>query len=147
VDSAKAIGPSTRIRDSLPAVGANAFARVLVMTVLMPFLYSIFIRNTAWKYTLGFAKLFWQLPKTTALPAISPFHWTVLARTLYGGVLLVLLWEIGNKVFSTYVAEGPLKNDRPITYESKDPNGSLLTGLKGKKLQTRVSYRLVTCFS
>ncbi|RAL64552.1 hypothetical protein DID88_002026 [Monilinia fructigena] len=25
----------------------------------------------------------------------------------------------------------------PITYESRDPNGSLLTGLKGKKLQTR----------
>src|SRR5690606_28208830 len=116
---------------------ANAIGRVLIMTAVTPFLYSIFIRNTAWKYTLGFAKILWQLPKTTALPSVSPFHWSVLARTLYGGVLLVLLWEIGNRVFSTYVAEGPLKNDRPITYESKDPNGSLLTGLRGKRLQTR----------
>ncbi|KFZ06626.1 hypothetical protein V501_07236 [Pseudogymnoascus sp. VKM F-4519 (FW-2642)] len=135
--STESVAPSTKIRDSLPGIVAKSFGRVLIMTILMPFVYSIFIRHTAWKYTLGFAKIFWNLPKTTSLPTVSPFHWTVLGRTLYGGVLLVLLWEIGNRVFSTYVAEGPLKNERPITYESKDPNGSLLTGLKGKKLQTR----------
>ncbi|KUJ12091.1 putative acetyl-CoA hydrolase [Mollisia scopiformis] len=48
-----------------------------------------------------------------------------------------MLWEVGNAAFSVYVAQEPLKNERPITYESRDPNGSLLTGLKGKKLQTR----------
>jgi nucleoporin NDC1 len=57
------------------------------------------------------------------------------------GFLLIMLWEVGNTAFSAYVAQPPLKNDRPITYESKDPNGSLLTGLKGKKLQTRVSFK------
>jgi hypothetical protein len=54
-----------------------------------------------------------------------------------------LLWEVGNTAFSAYVAQEPLKNERPITYESRDPNGSLLTGLRGKKLQTRVSKSLL----
>lgn len=138
--SVDAMVPPTRIRGFLPRIAANAFQRVFIMTLLTPFLYSMSIRNAAWSYTLGFAKLLWQLPKTTALPAVSPFHWSVLGRTLCGGTLLIFMWEIANRLFSTYVAQEPLKNDRPITYESKDPNGSLLTGLKGKKLQTRVSF-------
>lgn len=56
--------------------------------------------------------------------------------------MLILMWEFANAAFSTYVSQEPLKNDRPITYESRDPNGSLLTGLKGKKLQTKVCSRL-----
>lgn len=143
--STKAVAPSTKIGSYLPNMAANAFQRALIMAILTPFIYSMIIRNTAWGYTLSFAKLFWNLPKTTSLPTVSPFHWRVLARTIFGGTLLVLMWEMGNKVFSIYVSQEPLKNDRPITYESKDPNGSLLTGLKGKKLQTRVSPRLAIC--
>lgn len=139
----ESVPPSTKIWASLPTIAGSSFKRALVMTVLTPFIYAIFIRHTAWSYTLGFSKLIWNLPKSTALPSTSPFHWQILWRTIWGGTLVILMWEVSNRVFSIYVAQEPLKNDRPITYESKDPNGSLLTGLRGKKLQTRVSSELV----
>jgi nucleoporin NDC1 len=92
-----------------------------------------------------FAKLLWNLPKATSLPLVSPFHWTLLIRTWWGGAMLIMIWEVANAAFTLYVAQEPLKNERPLTYESRDPNGSLLTGLKGKKLQTRVRIISVKC--
>lgn len=133
--------PYVQLRSKLPALVTNALSRAVGMAVISPFIYSLTIRSFAWSFTRSFAKIFWNLPKSGALPTVRPFHWTVLGRTVSAGFLLIMLWEVGNTAFSAYVAQPPLKNDRPITYESKDPNGSLLTGLKGKKLQTRVSFK------
>ena len=133
------IPPYVQLQSRLPGLGASALSRALGMAVISPFIYSFTIRSFSWSFTRSFAKIFWNLPKSSALPAVRPFHWSVLGRTVLAGFLLIMLWEVGNAAFSVYVAQAPLKNDRPITYESKDPNGSLLTGLKGKKLQTRVS--------
>jgi nucleoporin NDC1 len=133
--------PYVQLRSKLPALVTNALSRAVGMAVISPFIYSLTIRSFAWSFTRSFAKIFWNLPKSGALPTVRPFHWTVLGKTVSAGFLLIMLWEVGNTAFSAYVAQPPLKNDRPITYESKDPNGSLLTGLKGKKLQTRVSFK------
>jgi nucleoporin NDC1 len=131
--------PYVKLRAKLPGLAISALSRALGMAIISPFIYSLTIRSFSWSFTRSFAKIFWNLPKSSALPAVRPFHWSVLGRTVLAGFLLIMLWEVGNAAFSAYVAQAPLKNDRPITYESKDPNGSLLTGLKGKKLQTRVS--------
>jgi nucleoporin NDC1 len=132
------ITPSASLRRALPAIAQHSVQRALIMMCATPVIYSLFIRKSAWGYTLKFAKVFWKLPRSSALPLVKPFHLGLLARTFWGGFLLTMLWEVGNKAFSIYVSQEPLKNDRPITYESRDPNGSLLTGLKGKKLQTQV---------
>ena len=129
--------PGTKVLHHMASVLQTCFTRTLAISIATPFIYSLFIRRTAWSYTLGFAKIIWNLPKSTALPAVAPYHWRMIITTFWSGFLLVLMWEVANLVFSTYVAQAPLKNDRPITHESKDPNGSLLTGLNGKKLQTR----------
>lgn len=134
------VPPYVQLKTRLPVLATGALSRAVGMAVISPFLYSFTVRNFAWSFTRSFAKIFWNLPKSSALPAVRPFHWSVLGKTVSAGFLLTMLWEVGNAAFSAYVAQAPLKNDRPITYESKDPNGSLLTGLKGKKLQTRVSF-------
>jgi nucleoporin NDC1 len=136
------VPPSAQLKTLLPALVASAAKRALFMTMTGPFLYSMMIRHTAWTWTLSFAKMLWSLPRSTALPAIAPFHYKFLGRTFVAGFLLLMMWEISNAAFSAYVAQEPLKNERPITYESRDPNGSLLTGLNGKKLHTRVSLML-----
>lgn len=130
--------PAPQFKTKLPELARNSIFRVGVMVVISPFIYSLTIRNSTWTFTRSFAKIFWKLPKTSILPTTRPFHWSVLLRTGTAGFFLTILWEVANTLFSIYVAQEPLKNDRPITYESKDPNGSLLTGLKAKKLQTRV---------
>jgi nucleoporin NDC1 len=133
------MSPSAQLKAVLPRLISSAIKRAFVMMLIAPLIYAFTIRKFAWEWTLYFAKIFWKLPRSTALPAISPFYYTFICRTFPAGLILMSLWEVGNAVFSAYVAQEPLKNERPITYESRDPNGSLLTGLRGKKLQTRVS--------
>lgn len=45
----------------------------------------------------------------------------------------MLCWQTANLFFSIFIGKEPLKRGQPLTSEAKDPNGSLLTGLKGKK--------------
>lgn len=118
----------------------------LISTGLTPFVNSFLLREFAWGWTRTFAKIFWSLPKSTALPATRPYHIYILWRTFSGGFLLLLVWELANAAFSAYVAQEPSKKDRPPTFESQDPNGSLITGLKGKKLHTRVGLTGILIF-
>ncbi|KAI9643397.1 hypothetical protein NHQ30_008016 [Ciborinia camelliae] len=144
--------PTTQLRAKAVPLAISCLKRVTIMAVVSPFIYTtdislpvpiilpfftFNIRERVWGFTRSFAKIFWNLPRAATPPNELPFHWTMVLRTIIAGLLLTFLWEFGNLAFSIYVAQAPLKNDRPITYESRDPNGSLLTGLKGKKLQTR----------
>jgi nucleoporin NDC1 len=141
--------PSAQLKAVLPGLISSSIKRAFVMILTAPLIYAFTIRKFAWEWTFYFARIFWKLPRSTALPAISPFYYTFICRTFSAGLILISLWEVGNAVFSAYVTQEPLKNERPITYESRDPNGSLLTGLRGKKLQTRVSKlpHIFTCLA
>jgi nucleoporin NDC1 len=148
--SPSVVNPTKKLKERFPSLVTSSLQRAAILATLAPFLYSMdfgiypySVRNFAWSFTRGWAKVFWTLPKSNSLPATRPFHWSVLYQTVLAGFLLTLLWEVGNAAFTEYVAQEPLKNERPITYESRDPNGSLLTGLRGKKLQTKVSGRAV----
>lgn len=148
-DNAHAVDPAfSQMKARLPKLCTSSATRAAIAAMIGPFVYSIrifpilvpSIRVIAWSVSRHLAKAWaWTMPKATNPPSIAPFHYQVLLRTFWSGFLLIFLWEVGNAAFSVYVSQEPLKNDRPITYESRDPNGSLLTGLKGKKLQTRVS--------
>jgi nucleoporin NDC1 len=143
-DSHETGHPADILYSRIPSLTFTALKRSLIMTLLGPFVYSFpfplfSVRSFSWRLTRTFVRAFYSLPASGALPVVRPFHWTVLWTTFIAGFMLVLLWEVGNAAFSIYVGQAPLKNDRPITYESRDPNGSLLTGLQGKKVQTRVS--------
>ena len=59
------------------------------------------------------------------------------------GFFLVLIFEASNVLFTAYVAREPLKKGQPFTAESKDPNGTLLLGLKQKKEIPRVRTELL----
>lgn len=130
--------PSAKIQGKLVVTLRNCFTKALVMTLVSPFIYGLFIRQAAWKYTLAFAKILWSLPKTSTLPVTWPFHIMILLRSLLGGFLLFAMWDVSNLAFSVYVAQPPLKNGKPITDGSNDPNGSLLNGLKSRKMQNKV---------
>lgn len=138
------VPPAAQLKAKFVPMMSSSLKLSVFLTISTPILYSLpfgiwpySIRKFAWSFTRSWAKIFWNLPKSGSLPTTKPFHWTMLLRTFTSGFMLLMLWELGNAAFTAYVAQEPLKNDRPITYESRDPNGSLLTGLKGKKLQTR----------
>ncbi|KAI9828562.1 MAG: hypothetical protein M1819_006554 [Sarea resinae] len=125
--------PLTQIRSALPKLAQTSVFRALIVVMLGPIIYPLFMRQTAWNSTLLIAKVLWALPKSSSPPKIPPYHISLLWRSLVSGSLLMFLWAISNAIFSAYVAQEPLKKGRPLTDESKDPNGSLLNGLKAKR--------------
>lgn len=82
---------------------------------------------------------FYNLPKANILPAAWPSDIFLMVRCVIAGTLLSLIWATGNTAFSIFMAKAPLKNGKPLTSDSRDPNGSLLNGLKNKKLSIQVS--------
>ncbi|KGM91489.1 uncharacterized protein PADG_12421 [Paracoccidioides brasiliensis Pb18] len=127
--------PTVKIRKALPQILYDAAIRSSVTSVVGPFIYMIFLRRTAWGWALSFAKLFWNFPRSAAEPPgfIPPLHIHLLFRAATSGALLVALWQVSNLLFSTFLGQAPLKKGQPLTNESKDPNGSLINGLKAKK--------------
>jgi nucleoporin NDC1 len=101
-------------------------------------LYSL-LRYSAWGWALSAFRLFYNLPRTNIPPNQAPWSIFMLARSMWAGFLVCLLWDIGGLVFNVQLQREPLKNNQPLTSESKDPNGSLLNGLKSKKDRVQVS--------
>ncbi|RYP10417.1 hypothetical protein DL765_008113 [Monosporascus sp. GIB2] len=95
--------------------------------------YSL-LRTSAWGWAMTFFRLFYyNLPKTNIPPNQAPWSIWMLGRSIWAGFMCNILWEISDVTFTYQLQKGPLKNNLPLTTESKDPNGSLINGLKSKK--------------
>ncbi|KAI0384649.1 nucleoporin protein Ndc1-Nup [Hypomontagnella monticulosa] len=92
-----------------------------------------FLRRFVWGWTIHFFRMFYNLPKTNLPPGQAPWSVWMLGRSMWAGFLLCLLWYFGDIAFRLQLGKAPLKNNQPLSTESKDPNGTLLNGLKSKK--------------
>ncbi|KAL3485943.1 nucleoporin protein Ndc1-Nup [Aspergillus germanicus] len=128
-----------RIQVELPRLLRDGLLRSATVAMVCPVAYTFFLRRRAWSYAMSFAKLFWDFPRSAADPPglIPPVNPLLITRTLFSGGLLVLLWQTTNLFFSIFLSKEPLKRGQPLTAEVKDPNGSLLNGLKAKKETVR----------
>ncbi|OJJ44726.1 hypothetical protein ASPZODRAFT_144681 [Penicilliopsis zonata CBS 506.65] len=126
---------SKRIQRTLPRVIITGFTRSAIIAAASPFIYSIFLRRVTWRFTLYFAKLFWNFSRSSAEPPglVPPLGLSLLARSVISGGLLLLCWQTSNLFFTSFIGKEPLKRGQPLTAEAKDPNGSLLNGLMAKK--------------
>ncbi|OKL58769.1 hypothetical protein UA08_05695 [Talaromyces atroroseus] len=124
-----------RIRGSVIGIMIDALRKGLVVTLASPFIYVLFLRRSAWSFSLYFAKLFWNFSRTAADPpgTVPPAFYTLFIRQIISGGCLVFLWQMANLFFTVFIAQGPIKRGQPLTIDSKDPNGSLINGLKAKK--------------
>jgi nucleoporin NDC1 len=95
--------------------------------------YFVGWRHFLWGHYYNLALYFVSLSKTRTQPAGLPPFFPLVANFVINGALLALIWQFANNAFDVYISQAPLKRDIPITNESKDPNGSLLNGLKSKK--------------
>ncbi|KAK4207603.1 nucleoporin protein Ndc1-Nup [Rhypophila decipiens] len=97
-------------------------------------IYALFLRTTIWRTMLFFLRPFYSLPRTNMVPVSYPFSVNTLFRCWIASLLMLSIWTVANVAFSIFLVKEPLKKGKPLTSESKDPNGSLLNGLKSKKL-------------
>ncbi|KAG5983589.1 hypothetical protein E4U55_007759 [Claviceps digitariae] len=121
----------------LPGVLGRCARQALLAVLFCLVLYYLVLRSFAWSWTLTLLRTFYKLPRTTVLPPTFPTDLYLLARCFYAGTLMNFVWSSGNTAFSVFMVREPLKNGNPLTSESKDPNGSLLNGLKSKKLSIK----------
>lgn len=125
--------PLVEIRSSAPKILQIIAFRVTVATFVGAITYALLLRRTAWNCAFLVARNIWSLPKSAKPSTWPPILDIVTVRFVVQGALLILLWEFTNLAFSAYVAQEPLKKGRPLTEDSKDPNGSLLFGLQSRK--------------
>lgn len=113
--------------------------------VFLTVIYFALFRSFAWNrlaYPLA-SFLVRDLPPNDG-PAALSHPGQLLGQTVFSSVLMVALWEFSNAAFTITVSQVPLKKGQPLTSEvkdaagvilskSRDPNGSLIRGLKAKK--------------
>ncbi|KAI1745238.1 nucleoporin protein Ndc1-Nup, partial [Xylaria scruposa] len=93
-----------------------------------------FLRVYAWGSSMWlFRFIYADLPRYNLPPGKAPWSFWMLGRTIWASFLLGLLWYFADITFRVQLTREPLKKNQPLTDESKDPNGSLLNGLKSKK--------------
>jgi nucleoporin NDC1 len=122
-----------RFYENLPVIFVDSLSTSTMFVIPSTLTYAILLRAPVWRITLAFMRPFFNLPKSNMLPPTGPYQWTLMLRCLWAGTLLSFLWMMGNTAFSIFLVKEPLKNGKPLTSEAKDPNGSLLNGLKSKK--------------
>jgi len=120
----------------LQTIANPALQRAAILTIIVtctgPAAYFLFLRRTAWAITHAIGKTLFTLHKSTkpsGLTDVIPLG----ARFAISAFQLVLLWEVSNQAFTMFAREQPLKKGQPLTIDSRDPNGSLIAGLKMKK--------------
>lgn len=132
------LAPIEQLKIAAPSLVQRVLLRATLAAISGPFIYATFIRRTAWGWALFLARMLWDMPAAVDLSYMPPYHISLLLRSLGSGFLLILLWESSNTIFSAFVAQEPLKNGQPLTDESRDPNGTLLNGLKARKEVVKV---------
>ncbi|CAF9920898.1 MAG: hypothetical protein ALECFALPRED_001659 [Alectoria fallacina] len=128
--------PIFQMKALLPNLSRKTGIQAAGMAFWGPIIYTLFIRRAAWSLSLYFAALLWDVP-ASQLSYIPPYHYSLILRSFTSSVLLITLWEFSNAIFSTYLTQEPLKREQPLTSDSKDPNASLLNGLKAKRETVR----------
>ncbi|KAK4135674.1 hypothetical protein BT67DRAFT_455065 [Trichocladium antarcticum] len=126
-----------RFRDELPAILVYTFNSSIASLIVSIAIYPLFLRATIWRTMMMFLRPIYNLPKTNMTPSTLPFSFSSLLRCWLVSMMLLFSWTAANTAFSLFLVKSPLKNGKPLTSDAKDPNGSLLNGLKNKKLSIK----------
>ncbi|KAF2199094.1 hypothetical protein GQ43DRAFT_442796 [Delitschia confertaspora ATCC 74209] len=128
--------PGCQVLANLPKIVIKSGVMVGLVVLFGPVVYLFILRKSLWSWHYAFARYLVSLPKIMR-PSGLGNAFELLLKFGFEGTLLVSLWDVSNNLFDQHMAREPLKKDKPITNDSKDPNGSLLNGLKSKKEVTK----------
>jgi len=135
------VNTSPDLRKALIQRSVNMFkwasGTVSLTIVFGSILYFFGFRHFLWEYYYYFASYLVSLSRTRTSPVGLPPFFSLLLQCVIEGFLLSLLWQVTNQTFNLYMERPPVKKGKPITDDSKDPNGSLLNGMKSKKATTK----------
>ena len=123
----------TQLKKQMLQVVTRCATASLAVAVATPFIYTMLLRQLMWKTHLSVAKPFFNLSRSNARATGLPPIFGTMHVTILTGFLLGFTWEMCSLLFRTYLRKEPVKKDLPLSAASKDPNGTLLNGLKAKR--------------
>ena len=130
----KLVPISKAMQNAIPNIIQRCAVTSTVIAATGPFIYALFLRQTFWSWHLKFTKLVYSLPRSDARPTgYPPSNPRFMLHSFGVGFLLMLTWEMTSFWFSTFLSQEPLKKDQPLSTGGKDPNGTLITGLKANR--------------
>ncbi|KAI5841293.1 nucleoporin protein Ndc1-Nup-domain-containing protein [Tricharina praecox] len=115
----------------IPTVAWNVGYYVSFFSIFGPLVYFPF-RYILWSHTLAFARHFYWLNRSAALPSF-PVGPTLFIRSCFLALMIVLSSEVSHAAFNAFFTEDPFQGGKTITDKSSDPNGTLITGLRTAK--------------
>ncbi|KAH7320240.1 nucleoporin protein Ndc1-Nup [Stachybotrys elegans] len=121
----------------IPAVFIQSAVHAAIALPITHIAYYFIFRSMLWGWVLMFLRPFYNLSKSNIMPPFSAFDGFLLVRCIYVGTLVFFMWAVANIAFSSFMVQEPLKHGKPLTSEAKDPNGSLLNGLKSPKMPVK----------
>lgn len=128
----KSYQPISQIRDALGGMVQRSLLLAILTALMGPFVYFVFMRQIAWSMAFAIGRTMFSLTKSARPSGLTDLS-SLMARFVGSSFLLAFLWEVSNRAFSIFASAEPLKKGLPLTTDSKDPNGSLITGLKAKR--------------
>ncbi|KAM3420445.1 hypothetical protein BST61_g3715 [Cercospora zeina] len=132
---------------------SRSFNLTIVAVCILPLpLYYGLLRRIAWRLTFSFARIFYSQLQSDDRPTGLVHLGRLVGQASFSSFMLVSSWEVSHAAFDIFIAQPPLRKGQALTSEikdargvvlhkSKDPNGSLLTGLKSKR-ETNKSFAL-----
>lgn len=128
-----------RIWDKLPAIMAISAHHSIIGLMSSFTIYIVLLRSPLWRLALTFLRPWYNLPRTNLLPPSWPYTFSALFHSFIACSLFAFFVNSANIAFSMLLSKEPLKNKKPLSSDAKkDPNGSLLNGLKSKKDSIKV---------
>ena len=152
--SLQTVKPKEEGKEATPAQQPDPWARwlhqapkILIRSLTMAIFFSLVnyiavysvMRHSAWGWAMSLFRWFHHnLPRSNIPPNQAPWSIWMLGRSIWASFLFCTLWDITDLALTLQLEKGPFKNGQPLTSESKDPNGSLVNGLKSKKPRVQV---------
>lgn len=121
----------TQIRAILAPKAVHIPLRSLGLSISGLVVYFVFLRRAAFSAQYFIASKLYRIPKTRSFGI--PGFVSLFTRYALHCLILLCIWEAANALCTVYLSKPPLKREQPLTNDSKDPNGSLISGLKGRK--------------
>lgn len=109
------------------AIGCSA-----ATSLLGPFIYNGLLRRSMWQLHVSMARLFANLARSEINAPGSFYVGGIMFKLFFWGVVLSFTWQLNLAIFKHFMVQRPLKNNLPLSSSSKDPNGTLLQGLRTK---------------
>jgi nucleoporin NDC1 len=126
------ISPIMQLKYEAKNIISHAAKLVSLTCLFGPFFYFVIWRDLAWALAFRIGRILFFLPKATRPSGLTD-PMSLFGRFIWTSMLLVILWELSNHAFTIYTSQEPVKKDKPLTADSRDPNGSLISGLRAKK--------------